>query len=83
MLLALGWLAIASSCSTADAPKPVVRTVIAKPVLPAIARAACAAPVDLPDRDLTGKEVTSYWGRDRSALSECEVRRAAAVAALE
>jgi hypothetical protein len=42
---------------------------------------ACAAPIALPPRDLSEKEVTSFWSRDRSALEECETRRSAAVAA--
>lgn len=73
---------IASSCSIAAPSKPVVRTVAVKPVLPAEAKKACLEPVALPQRDLSEKEVTNYWGRDRAALEECEARRSAAVAAL-
>ncbi|MGY5789069.1 hypothetical protein ACXHXM_02060 len=52
-------------------------------VLPPTARTACPRPVALPDRDLTEKEVTSAWGKDRTALIACESRRAAAVATIE
>lgn len=75
--------AIVSSCSTAAPVKPVVKTEFLRPVLPAEAKKACAAPVALPGRDLSEKEVTSYWGRDRAALVACEARRSAAVAALD
>lgn len=54
-----------------------------RPTLPAPARQRCDAPVATPDRDLTGREVASLWGRDRVALRACEARRAAAVAAVE
>lgn len=33
--------------------------------------ASCAAPVVLPDRDLSEREIELLWGRDRSALREC------------
>lgn len=78
-----GWSAIASACSTAPSPEPVVKLQIVRPQLPAAARQACAAPVTLSDRELTAVEVTSGWGRDRSALLLCETRRAAAVAAVD
>lgn len=52
-------------------------------VLPDAAKAACAKPVALPDRDLSDREAGSYWSRDRAALRTCEQRRAAAVAAAE
>lgn len=54
-----------------------------RPALPAIARAACAEPAALPDRDMTASEVTNSWGRDRASLRICETRRAAAVAAVD
>lgn len=75
--------AIASSCSSSVPAKPVVRTVVIKPALPAEAMKPCALPIELPARDITEKEVTSYWGRDRAALVECEARRMAAVSAGE
>lgn len=74
--------ALASSCSPADPAKPVIRTVAVKPVLPAEARKTCEKPIAIPERDLSEREVTSYWGRDRAALVECEARRSAAVAAV-
>jgi len=41
------------------------------------ATAPCAAPVDLPDRALSDRDVEVLWGRDRSALRECGARLAA------
>ncbi len=61
--------------------EPIVRTVIVTPEIPAEAKLKCAQPVTLPDRDLTGSETVSFWGRDRAALRICETRRAAAVGA--
>jgi hypothetical protein len=57
----------------------VVKTVYVEREVPAVARQKCAAPVVLPDRDLTDKETASSWATDRSALRICEMRRAAAV----
>ena len=54
-----------------------------RPALPGEARRACPPPVDLPDRDLSDREVTAGWGADRAALVACEARRAAAVAAID
>lgn len=48
--------------------------------VPAEAKKPCAAPVTLPDRDLSEREAQSFWGSDRTALRVCETRRAAAVA---
>ncbi len=56
-----------------------VRTVIVEREQPAEVRTPCPAPVPLPDRDLEEAETQSLWGRDRTALRICEVRRAAAV----
>ena len=75
--------AIASGCSTAPDPKPTVKLELVKPELPVAARQHCAAPVSLPDRDMTASEVTTSWGRDRASLRICETRRAAAVAAVD
>ncbi|MBX8802512.1 hypothetical protein HBA92_17360 [Ochrobactrum sp. MR28] len=55
---------------------------VVKPDLPPAARIPCDAPVPLPDRDLTSREATGFWGKDRSALAVCEQRRAAAVGAV-
>ena len=73
--------AIASACSTADAPR--VRSEIVEPALPASSRAPGAAPVSLPDRDMTQGEVASAWGRDRASLRACEAKRAGAVKAVD
>jgi hypothetical protein len=83
MAIVLASGAIASGCSTAVDRAPVVKTEFIRPAVPAIARRACDDPVLLPDRDLTEAETTSLWGRDRSALRQCEPRRAAAVAAVD
>lgn len=72
--------ALASACSTAD-PQPRVLTRIVYPEIPAAARAPCAPPSSLPDRDLSEAEATGLWGSDRANLRVCEARRAAAVAA--
>jgi hypothetical protein len=74
--------AIASACSQTNAPPPVVVKVV-ETTIPAEARKPCAAPVALPDRDLTQSEATAAWGRDRANLRICEKRRAAAVAAIK
>lgn len=38
---------------------------------------ACPQPVVLPERELTQAEVEGYWLRDRAALIECGVTKAA------
>jgi len=63
-------------------PDPMIRTVIARPILPAEVLTACAAPVRIPERSLSAAEFTPLWARDRAALRICEQRRAAAVSAL-
>jgi hypothetical protein len=78
-MMALAALAvIVSACSPGDR-EPIVRTVIVTPEIPTEAKLKCADPVNLPDRDLTGAETVTLWGRDRAALRICETRRAAAV----
>jgi hypothetical protein len=43
-----------------------------KPLPPeASLTAPCAAPVALPNRGLSDREVEVFWGRDRSALRAC------------
>lgn len=79
MLRAAALAALVSACSTADPVKPVVRTQIIERVVPESARKPCRAPVVTPDRDLTEAETAAFWDRDRTALRECEIRRAAAV----
>jgi hypothetical protein len=44
---------------------------------------ACDTPVAVPDRDLSGRDVASLWGRDRLALRDCGRRHAATVAVYE
>ncbi|PZP54350.1 MAG: hypothetical protein DI595_00180 [Agrobacterium fabrum] len=81
MLAALA--VIASACSPAD-PKPappiIVRTV--KATVPPASRVPCVVG-DLPDRDLSVREVTARWGADRTEIMSCDARRAAAVAAID
>ena len=80
MLLLAALIATAcASCAGGPESREVIRNVeIARPA-PEAARRACPAPVTLPDRALNAGEVTSFWGRDRAALVECEARRRAAV----
>ncbi len=73
---------IASACSH-DKGKPVIRVFYPTVAIPDSARRPCDRPSELPDRDLTSREVTSKWGADRAALLTCETRRAAAVAAVD
>lgn len=69
-----------ASCA-ARPPAPEIRTIMAKPIIPAFAKKACRNPEPLPDAALTAQQVASVMARDRSALVECEGRRSAAVAA--
>ena len=46
--------------------------------IPAEAAKPCQAPVIIPDRDLSEREVHDFWGADRTALRVCEARRSAA-----
>lgn len=78
----MGLGVLASGCSTKPV-EPTVMLQMTKPTVPATASKKCAAPVTLPDRDLTEAETTSLWGRDRASLETCEERRAAAVQAIE
>lgn len=73
---------IASACSPVD-PKPIVRVVEVTATVPDSARQPCPRPTTLLDKDMTSSEVTVKWGADRAALSICETRRAAAVAAVD
>lgn len=58
-----------------------MRTQLVRPAIPPALQKPCAAPVALPDRDLTASEIVPLWGRDRTALKACEGRRAALVEA--
>lgn len=71
-----------SACSH-DEKKPVIRVYYPSVTIPDSARRPCDQPSDLPDRDMTSREVTSKWGADRAALLTCETKRAAAVAAVD
>ena len=82
IILAAALSAAVSACSSKAQFKEVVTVQVVKPDLPPAARAPCDAPVLLPDRDLTSREATGFWGKDRSALAVCEQRRAAAVSAV-
>lgn len=44
--------------------------------------APCAAPVTIPERNISGAEVEIGWGRDRAALRDCAQRHAALVKAV-
>lgn len=81
MLAALA--AIASACSPDDpkpAPPMIVKTV--KATVPPASRVPCVVG-DLPDRDMSEREVTTRWGADRTEILSCDARRAAAVAAID
>ena len=69
----------AASCSTDDKSAPVVVSRMVEREVPAEAKKPCSQPVQLPNRDLTEREVTNFWGLDRTALRICETRRAAGV----
>lgn len=58
-------LAAALTACAKDEPPP------SQALVPPSLLVGCAAPVDLPQRDLTGTEVEVLWGRDRSALRAC------------
>lgn len=80
----VGVLAVAvCGCSTSPADGPTVLVQQTRPTVPASARQPCAAPVPLPDRDLTESETARAWGADRAELRNCEGRRRAAVDAIE
>jgi hypothetical protein len=68
-----------TACGSSIKSEPVVRTVLVNPVVPEAAKVPCDAPVTLPERDLKPSEVTRFWGRDRTSLKQCELRRRAAV----
>lgn len=75
---------VVSGCSTdRRQEEPTVRVELARPELPPVARRPCDKPVTLPDRRISAGEATSLWNRDRTALTECETRRAAGVAAVD
>ncbi|WP_245510969.1 hypothetical protein [Martelella mediterranea] len=72
-----------SACASSP-DEPVVITELVKPVLPEGARDDCAAPSRLPnDGGLSEAEVFNLWAFDRIALKVCEIRRAAAVNAVD
>lgn len=62
---------------------PTIRTEFQRGEVPAEARKPCDKPMTLPDRDLSAKELTPLWGKDRAALIACDARRAAAIAAAD
>jgi hypothetical protein len=70
-----------SGCSISSKPEPIVITKVLSPALPAAAKQPCEKPVRLPDKDLSEREATGYWARDRANLTACETRRSAAVLA--
>lgn len=76
MIVALA--AIASACSTSDREEIPVPQFVERET-PNEAKQTCPPPIALPDRDLSEKEVSDFWGVDRTALRVCEARRAAAV----
>lgn len=55
-----------AGCSALSSAEPV------RSRAPASLTAPVPGPVALPDRGLTMTEVEIYWGRDRSALRQCQ-----------
>jgi len=78
MAVTVALAAIASACSTSDRETIVVPQFVERET-PAEAKIPCPAPVTLPERDLSEKEASDFWGADRTALRVCEARRSAAV----
>jgi hypothetical protein len=62
---------VLSACFGADTPA------LREP--PASLLVECPDPVAIPHRDLTGREVEIFWGRDRAALRTCADRHSALV----
>ncbi|QCI69268.1 hypothetical protein E8M01_16370 [Phreatobacter stygius] len=59
-----------------------MRTVAVSAPVPATARQPCV-PAPVPDRELSAREVTSLWGRDRITIRVCDTRRLLAVDAAD
>ncbi|MBX9619531.1 MAG: hypothetical protein K2X10_10320 [Hyphomicrobiales bacterium] len=70
-----------SGCSRDE--RPLIHTNLAGPALPEAARLPCAPPTNVGSTALSERAVLHFWARDRSALRECEVRRRAAVSAVD
>lgn len=74
----------AAACSPSDPkPEPVVVTKIVTVDIPPEARKPCPELSPRPDRDLTQAEILENWSHDRTARNVCEVRRAAAIDAID
>lgn len=80
MLLLAALVAVMSACSQTE--RVVIKTEFIRPTLPPVALKPCENPQVVPQRDLSQREVTTLWGRDRVNLRGCELRRAAGVTAL-
>lgn len=72
MLVALLSVLTACADSIQSSSEPPILT-----AAPAELRGICAQPVPLPERELTQAEVEEFWLRDRAALVECGVTKAA------
>lgn len=73
---------IVCACSVRE--EPVVITRIVRPEVPAVSREPCRRPTPIPNVPrLSQRDAVSIMLRDRAALTECEAKRAAAVAAME
>ena len=82
MALIVALAATASACSLTEAKAPIEYRAAARPSVPPASRVPCS-PGDLPDRDLTQREVATRWSADRTEIISCDARRAAAVAAID
>lgn len=71
----------AAGCST-QSDKPVIRTELVVPKLPAELREECERPVSIPRRRLSEKDVVVLWGADRKELVSCRARHKAVVGAI-
>lgn len=81
MALILALAVTASACSPTETKAPLVLRTI-KPAVPPASRVPCVTG-DLPDRDLSQREVATRWSADRTEILSCDARRAAAVAAID
>lgn len=82
MAIVAALAAIASACSLTEAKAPIEYRAAERPSIPPASRVPCS-PGDLPDHDLTQREVATSWSADRTEIISCDARRAAAVAAID
>lgn len=59
-----------------------IETRFVRPALPPDVATPCGAPVRLPDRALSPRDIVPLWARDRAALKLCAARHGALVEAV-